>query len=470
MADDLSVAPTPQAKTFRPWSPPRRKKPLSLVPFLYQSWRDPLLIWSDRHFAEPQLFGQGRFGAVMVVSNPAGVRHVLTDNAANYEKGRLQRIVLGPLLAEGLLLAEGTDWRRARRILAPLFTPARTAALTRRMAEVCAKRVAGWKLTDSQSWLEVDTQMSTLTFEILSATLFSDELEDDAADFEAALNRYLSIGARIDPLDVLGAPKWIPRVGRMMSVRSAEFFEARVASLVTGRRAKLAAGQPAPDDLLTALLSARDEEDDARGGLSDREVAANILTFILAGHETTARALGWTLHLLSRQPEYLARLQAEADAFDVSDPKWAEALPWTRAVLEETMRLFPPAPTMARKALADDEIGGQTIKAGATVIISPWILQRHQLLWDDPDAFKPERFLPENRKAIDRYAYIPFSAGPRVCIGAAFALQEAMIALAAILRVADVEALTTVEPRPVHQITLRSREPMRLRLRARRKG
>lgn len=164
----------------------------------------------------------------------------------------------------------------------------------------------------------------------------------------------------------------------------------------------------------------------------------------------------------------MARLQAEAEAFDVSDPKWAEALPWTRAVLEETMRLFPPAPTMARKALADDEIGGQTIKAGAAVIISPWILQRHQLLWEDPDAFKPERFLPENRKAIDRYAYIPFSAGPRVCIGAAFALQEAMIALAAILRAARIEPLTTVEHRPVHQITLRSRETMRLRLRARR--
>ncbi|WP_292226978.1 cytochrome P450, partial [Brevundimonas sp.] len=127
------------------------------------------------------------------------------------------------------------------------------------------------------------------------------------------------------------------------------------------------------------------------------------------------------------------------------------------------------APTMARNALADDEVGGQKIKAGATVIISPWILQRHKLLWDDPDAFRPERFLPENRKSIDRYAYIPFSAGPRVCIGAAFAIQEAMIALAAILRVAEVEAVTTVEPRPVHQITLRSSEPMRLRLRSRRK-
>ena len=134
------------------------------------------------------------------------------------------------------------------------------------------------------------------------------------------------------------------------------------------------------------------------------------------------------------------------------------------------MRLFPPAPTMARTALVDDEIGGQAIRAGATVIISPWILQRHRLLWDDPDAFRPERFLPETRKAVDRYAYIPFSAGPRVCIGAAFAIQEAMIALTAILRVAEVEPLTMAEPRPVHQITLRSREPMRLRLRARRKA
>lgn len=470
MPDDLSTASAPRPTPFRPWIPRRRKAPLSLVPFLYQSWRDPLLIWTDRHFVEPQLFGQSRFGAVMVVSNPAGVRHVLTDNAANYEKGRLQRIVLGPLLAEGLLLAEGTDWRRARRIMAPLFTPARTVALTRRMAEVCAKRVASWKLSDSQSWLEVDTQMSTLTFEILSATLFSDELEDDAAGFEAALNRYLSIGARIDPLDALGAPQWIPRVGRMMSTGSARFFEARVASLVAGRRAKLASGQAAPDDLLSALLSARDEEDEARGGLSDREVSANILTFILAGHETTARALGWALHLLSRTPDIAARLHAEADNFDPTRPDWAERLPWTRAVLEETMRLFPPAPTMARRALAPDVVNGQPIPKGTTVVVSPWILHRHSLLWDDPDAFCPERFLPEHRKSIDRYVYIPFSAGPRVCIGAAFALQEAMIGLATIMGRATIIESFGPEPVPTHQITLRSRVPLRLRLRARPPG
>ena len=452
---------------FRPAIPPRRAgKPLSLLPFLWISWRDPLRMWSERHFTEPQLHGHSVLGELLVVSHPEGVRHVLTENAANYVKGDLQRRVLGPMLAQGLLLTEGDAWRRVRRILAPLFTPAKMATLNARMAEVCFARVAGWSLSARGRVLDIDSEMSGLTFDILSATMFSDELGGEARGFERALNQFLANGARIDPLDVLGAPDWAPRLGRLASIRSARFFEQKVTALVEARRARIETGETAPPDLLTALLVARDEHGDA---LSDEEVAANILTFILAGHETTARALGWTLHLLSRQPEHLTRLQAEADAFDVSDPKWADALPWTRAVLEETMRLFPPAPTMARKALAGDEIGGERIKAGATVVISPWILQRHTLLWDDPDAFRPERFLPENRKTIDRYAYIPFSAGPRVCIGAAFALQEAMIALAAILRVAEVEPLTTVEPRPVHQITLRSREPMRLRLCARRR-
>ena len=465
MTDTLSPPP------FRPAVPARRDGPLPMVPFLWHSWRDPLGTWSQRHFREPQLYGKGPLGAVIVISHPAGVRHVLTENAANYEKGDLQRRILGPLLAEGLLLTEGGTWRRARRILAPLFTPARMRDLTARMAEVCHARVAGWHLNDGARVLDIDSQMSTLTFEILSATLFSDELGGEAAGFERALNRYLSLGARIDPLDVLNAPSWIPRMGRVASYGSAAFFEKKVAELVTARRARIEAGDTPPPDLLTALLSARDETDGK--GLSDREVAANILTFILAGHETTARTLGWCLHLISRSPDVAPRLKAEADGFDVTDPDWAERLPWTRAVIEESMRLFPPAPTLARTAIGSDVIGGpgvepQAIEAGTTVIISPWVLHRHETLWDDPAAFRPERFLPENRKSIDRYAWIPFSAGPRVCIGATFALQEAMIALAAILKVADVEAITTVEPRPIHQITLRSRETMRLRLRARR--
>ncbi len=452
--------------TFRPWTPPRRDKPLGFAEFLWVGWRNPLLMWSKRHFREPQLYGKGPMGAIIVVSHPEGVRHVLTDNAANYEKGALQRRVLGPLLADGLLLTEGETWRRARRILAPLFTPARTQRLAARMGEVCVRRVEAWPLQHGAKVMNIDSEMSGLTFDILSATLFSGELEGDARGFERALDRYLAMGARIDPLDVIAAPAWIPRLGRAASGGVARFFEERVANLVTRRRALIESGADAPDDLLSALLLARDEQDGA--ALSDREVAANILTFILAGHETTARTLGWALHLISRSPDVAAHLRAEADAFDLTDPKWADALPWTRAVIEEAMRLFPPAPTLARRALGPDVIGGQAIEAGTAVAISPWVLHRHQLLWEDPEAFRPERFLPENRKAIDRYAYIPFSAGPRVCIGAAFAMQEAMIALATILRAADVEAISTVEPRPMHQITLRSHTPIHLRLRARR--
>ncbi len=309
--------------------------------------------------------------------------------------------------------------------------------------------------------------MSGLTFDILSATMFSDDLDGDAAGFERALNQYLSVGARISPLDALKAPDWIPRLGRVASGGAARFFEERVAALVARRRARLTHGD-APDDLLTALLNARDEEGDG-SGLSDHEVASNILTFILAGHETTARTLGWTLHLISRDRRVADILKAEADGWDRS-PAGVRDLIWHRAVIEEAMRLFPPAPAMIRQALEDDEIAGHEVKAGQSVLIAPWVIHRHEKLWDEPDAFRPERFLPENRKSIDRYAWLPFSGGPRICIGAAFAMQEAVIALAEILKAAEVEAITRDEARPIHQVTLRSQRTLRLRLRARKRA
>lgn len=453
------------ASTFRPWAPPRRTRRMSLPQFLWQSWRDPLQIWSEAHFQELYIDGASPLGPTLVVSDPAGVRHVLTDKAANYEKGDLQRRVLGPLLADGLLLTEGEQWRRARRIMAPLFTPVHTTRTVEAMDRVCRKRVEGWRLEHGARVLNIDSEMSGLTFDILSATLFSDDLDGDAAGFEKALNHFLAVGARISPLDALKAPDWIPRLGRLASGGDARFFKERVDALVARRRARLSQGD-APDDLLTALLSARDEDGDG-SGLSDHEVASNILTFILAGHETTARTLGWTLHLISRDPRVAAILKAEADSWDRSAGALRD-LHWHRAVIEEAMRLFPPAPTMIRQAVADDVISGHAVKAGQTVLIVPWIIHRHEKLWDEPEAFRPERFLPEHRKLIDRYAWLPFSGGPRICIGAAFAMQEAVIALAEILKAAEVEAITPVEPRPVHQVTLRSSRTMRLRLRARR--
>jgi cytochrome P450 len=457
MADGNSLS-------FRPAIPTRRTRPASLTEFLWIAWRDPLGMWSEAHFDQLILFGQTKLGTAITVSDPAGVRHVLLENAANYDKGRLQRVVFGPLLGEGLLMAEGDDWKRARKLLAPLFTPARLAKTTQQMAAVVQRRVDGWLAAGDARVLDIDREMTGLTFDIISATLFSDRLGGEAAQFERALNSFLDVTARIDPLDVLDAPAWIPRLGKIVGSGPGAFFERRVAELVAERRAQIERGEPAPDDFMTAVLSAADED----GRLSEREVTANILTFILAGHETTARALGWALHLLTRDAAALAHLRAEADAFDISDPDWQAKLPWTRAVLDETLRLFPPAPTLTRRAKAADVICGRAIPAGTAVLISPWVIQRHRLLWDHPDEFRPERFLPGQREKIDRYAYIPFSQGPRICIGAAFAIQEAIIALSVILKAVNVESLTPREPLPTHRITLRAKGGIRLRIRKRR--
>ncbi|MHC3126938.1 cytochrome P450 [Brevundimonas sp. GN22] len=463
---DAAASTASVSQGFRPWVPEQRTEPMALVPFLLQSWRDPLKLWGRLHFKELYVAGASPLGRTLVVSDPVGVRHVLTDNAFNYEKGDLQRRVLGPMLADGLLLTEGDQWRRARRIMAPLFTPAYTAKTAEIMDAVCRRRVESWHLEDGAKVLNIDSEMSGLTFDILSATMFSDDLDGDAAGFEKALNNFLNVGARISPLDALKAPDWIPRLGKIVTRGDARFFQERVAALVARRRKRIEQDGDAPDDLLTALLSARDEEGDG-SGLSDHEVMSNILTFILAGHETTARTLGWTLHLITRDKAVAGKLKEEADDWDRS-PSAIKSLVWHKAVIEEAMRLFPPAPAMIRQAVADDVIEGHEVKAGDSIVIAPWLIQRHEKLWDEPDVFKPERFLPENRKSIDRYAWLPFSGGPRICIGAAFAMQEAVVALAEIMKAADVEAITPIDPRPVHQITLRSRETLRLRLRARR--
>jgi cytochrome P450 len=449
-----------EVDVFRPAVPAPRTRPAGIFEFLWLSWRDPLRIWSERHFDLPVLYGESRLGRAMTVSDPAGLRTVLVDEAANFHKDGVQRRVLGPLLGEGLFLAEDDDWRTMRRILAPLFTPRRIHANAPVMAQIAAARVATWGAV-----VEVDREMTRLTFEILSATLFSDALGGEADDFEAALNSYIGRAARIDPLDVIGAPAWVPRLGRVLAGGAGAFFERRVKELAVERRAVLRAGGSLPDDILTALIKAQDPETGT--GLTDRQVASNILTFILAGHETTARALGWCLYLLARSPRHQALVQAEVAAFDPADPEAMEALVWTRACFEEAMRLFPPAPLFTRVALKETQVAGRRVPAGTAMLISPWVLHRHRKLWDDPAAFRPERFMPGARETIDRFAYIPFGGGPRICIGATFAMQEATIALATILKAKTLTAVDAVEPLPAHRITLRPQTHIRLRATAR---
>ena len=206
-----------------------------------------------------------------------------------------------------------------------------------------------------------------------------------------------------------------------------------------------------PADFLTLLLRAEGPD-----GLTRGEVEDNIITFIGAGHETTARALGWTLFCLAEAPWEREPVEAEIDNVVASEPdpsKWLEKMPLTRAAFEEALRLYPPAPSINREAIEDDEYGELKIRRGAQVLVMPWTVHRHRLLWEKPDAFIPARFHPGNRDRLDRFQYLPFGAGPRVCIGASFAMQEAMIALAVLMSRFRFDSLPQTKPWPVQKLT-----------------
>ena len=460
----------PSSAPFRPPAPRPRTKPLSAVGMIYQLWRNPLEIWSNAHFEHPVLIGRTVLGLRAVVSDPAGVRRVLLDNATNYRKDALQLRVLRPGLGSGLLTVDGEGWRAQRRALAPLFSPRQVADFAPAMHRVARALVERIGVGRDGRLVEVSEEMGRTALEVLEQTLFSQGLARGASEFQRAVAAYFNTIGRLDPLDLLGAPKFLPRLGRLRAREALAFFASAVDDIISARKRLIDSGVSAPSDLLTLLLRAHDPE--TGRGMSSDDVRANIVTFINAGHETTANALTWTLFLLSQAPDWRERVEAELDAkFDPGlDDDPLARLPVTRAALEEAMRLYPPAATLSREAIGEDWLAGARIPAGTTVTVAPYLLHRHRRLWKDPDAFDPERFLGANRGAIDRYAYIPFGAGPRVCIGMSFALQEAVIVLAHLLRAFRFELLPGHVVEPVQRVTLRSRYGMRMIVRRRAPG
>ena len=446
---------------FHPPRPIPHSKPLNAAQFVWTMAHNPLAIWTEAAYREP-IIRTNWLGPIFVINDPAAIRHVMVDNARNYGMQPLRQRVLRPILRDGLLTAEGELWRRTRRSIAPIFAPRNTAPLAETMVERAQGFAAGLSARDGQT-IDVATQMTLLAFDILQATLFTGDIAGDPDEFAAATARLLKTMGRVDPMDVLDAPAFVPRVTRLMGSRSQAYFRRLIAATIERRQELLArAPKTAPRDLLTLLLEAE--------GLSRSEVEDNIITFIGAGHETTARALGWTIYLLSQAPEERALVEAELDSFDLSDPSpatWTERLPHTRAVFEEAMRLYPPAPSLNRMAIEDDSVDGMRIPKGAAVLILPWILHRHERLWSRPGEFVPDRFLPGKREAIDRYQYLPFGIGPRVCIGQYFAMQEGVIALAMLLKTLRFDYTGRTAPEPVQKITVQSAGamPMRVSLR-----
>jgi cytochrome P450 len=297
--------------------------------------------------------------------------------------------------------------------------------------------------------------MTRLTLDVLERTIFSDGLGRDVDEIRNAMGVYFNTIGRISPLDILGAPGFVPRIGRLRVKSTLRFFESAIDQIIATRRRRLEE-RPSngPEDILTLLLGALDPDTSAQ--MTAAEVRSNILTFIAAGHETTANALTWSLFLLSQSPEWRSRVEAECDSA-IGGPIEGvlDRLVVTRAVVEEALRLYPPIAAISRVALNADELAGEPIGRGSLIVIAPYVLHRHRLLWNCPEHFDPARFLGNARKEMDRFAYIPFGAGPRTCIGATFAMQEATLVLATIIHHFRLELASGHAVWPVLRVTLR---------------
>jgi cytochrome P450 len=451
---------------FVPPYPRRPEKPRGSLSTLLAIQRNPIEIWCKADFERPVSVGRTIFGLRGAAHDPAAVRRIFLDNAANYRKDDLQLRVLRPGLGNGLLTAEGEDWRIQRRALAPLFSPRQVAEFAPAVHRVGQAAIERMVRRREGAVADVSQVMSRMTLEVLEQTLFSQGLGRGPSAFQRAVTSYFETIGRIDPLDLLGAPAFLPRLRRRRGRGALEFFDSAVDAIIDKRRVLLDCGAEAPHDLLTLLMAAKDPENGR--GIADVDVRANIVTFINAGHETTANGLTWTLYLLSQSPEWRERAEADADkAFDADGSVATERCEILRAVFEEALRLYPPAAMLSRQAIADDELAGVRIPAGAVITVAPYVLHRRRGLWDHPDAFDPSRFLGGRRDRIDRFAYIPFGAGPRVCIGMAFAMQEGIILLAHLLRAFRFDLVEGQAVMPLQRVTLRPRGGLKMHVKRR---
>ena len=439
---------------FEPPAPTPRTVPPSRLEIIRTVMRNPLELWGEPSYTLPWIETKFFRERTLIVNDPGLIRHVLVDNAANYEMSEIRQLILRPILRDGLLTAEGEVWKRSRKAMAPVFTPRHAkgfAGQMLRQSELYVRKYEGGGVHD----LSVD--MTELAFAILSDTLFSGEIATETDNFADDVDRLLHRMGRVDPMDLLRAPHWVPRLTRIGGRRVLGKFRDIVSRTMAIRQEKMAKDRAGvPEDFLTLLL-----EQARPDGLTMDEIEDNILTFIGAGHETTARALAWTLYCIANTPDFRQKMEEEIDRVLASGAEpvaWLDAMPHVRAAFEEALRLYPPAPSINRAAIGPDSwtsSNGKTVRIdpGVTVLVMPWTLHRHELYWEKPRAFMPERFLPENRGSIGRFQFLPFGAGPRVCIGATFALQEAVIALAVLMRRFRFDMTPETDPWPVQKLT-----------------
>jgi len=403
-----------------------------------------------------------RLGAVTayLAVHPDSVQHVLQGNAKNYNKQTRGFTKLKLALGEGLLTSEGSFWRRQRRIIQPVFHKERLEGFATTMVEATARMLDRW--TGNKRPFDVAAEMTALTLDIIGRTMFSAQLGDDSRMLiDSVTLGARHINERITSLTgVLEVSERIPTPKNRRFWASMQGGDDLIRRVVEERRRS---GED-KGDLLSMLMGTRDE--DTGETMSDQQLRDEVVTIFSAGHETTALALTWAFYLLSTHPEVERRLREEIETLGGKAPALADLprLAFTGRVIKESMRLFPPAWAISRRAEKEDALGGYPLPAQAFVLLCPYITHRHPAFWENPEGFDPDRFLPERMKSQHRFAYLPFGAGARMCIGSGFAMMEAQLVLASVVQHFR---LNLVPGHPVDLdplITLRSRAGMQMTL------
>jgi cytochrome P450 len=422
--------------------------------------RNPLDALPPSIFMEPVVFSKTARELKVYLADPVLIHEALVKNSDALGKGDQVRRALGPALGQGLLTADGPHWKWQRQSVAGAFRHDKLLELQPTMIEAAARTRDRW-VGMGQGAIDVGHEMMRTTFDIIVETMMSGGHGIDVDRVEKGISDFLRPTGWSFALGLVHAPEWVPYPGRRKAKAAAEFLRSSLLSVIEERR------KSADDrrDLVNMLLSALDPESGRT--MSDAEIVDNLMTFITAGHETTALGLAWTFDLLARHPDVESKVLDEINAVTEGRPVTSNdvsQLVYTRQVFSEAMRLYPPAPIITRTALQDFQLGEYLIPAGTVLIVPIYAVHHHASLWSDPEVFNPDRFSPENAKTRHRYAYMPFGAGPRVCIGNAFAVMEAVAILAVILQRVRLTPTEPRPPKPIMKVTLRPTQALSMNL------
>lgn len=388
------------------------------------------------------------------ITGPELVKKVLLDERDKFRKQSQIRL-LSPLLGKGILTSEGAEWKWQRQASAPMFRQQDLRGFVPAFVRATESLLATWRAAPAGSVQAVDRDMTRATFDVISATLLPSADGTLAPVLESSMARFQRAGGWGILFAMAGFPQWLPRPGWISGARATMTMRSSVTAMLAERRAIESQSSSSPDDLLHRLMRARDPE--SGRSMNDEQLVDNLLTFYLAGHETTARALAWTLYLLANAPDWAAQLEEEIARVTGGAPvenSHVEKLVLVQQVLKESMRLYPPVPMLSRQCVEQARLGDVDVMPGSTVAMPIYAIHRHAGRWQDPDAFDPARFAPEREAQIPRYQYLPFGAGPRICIGMAFAMLEATVMLATLLQKARFAPVPGREPRPIARVTL----------------